>query len=135
MPCLVCTTKGWHNRGPAWPTTEVAGFTVHLACRYEADLILNFPTDAYLADGAYRWHTNGSVVPDDFLRLAIAFGVADPAYLASHTAALKRQSDEAIALYRSQPHPLDAEALAEARANFEPGTVLVNVITGERTQL
>ena len=133
--CLVCLSRGWPDRGCDWPVTDLAGALVHEVCARQAKQVLRFPHEAYLDAGAYRWHANGQVVPADVLALAIAFGVADPAYLASTDEERGAETAAFLADYRSRPHPMSEEQSAEARAAFGAGSEVVDVVGGERYRL
>lgn len=89
---------------------------------------------AYLdAAGVYRWKTNDAVPFDDLLTEA---GVdADTRALCATTR--DRETQEFLAAYRERMKDVepDEEQLAEMRAEFGPGTTVVNVITGQETQL
>ena len=85
------------------------------------------------ADGAIKWNSNGSYLMDDFCeKLEYAGYPFD-----REATARKRdaQDAESLAEYRRNHRGLSGEALAEARAAFGEGTTVVNILTGERTEL
>ncbi len=85
------------------------------------------------ADGAIKWNSNGSYLMDDFCeKLEYAGYPFD-----REATARKRdaQNEEFLAEYRRNDRGLSGEALAEARAAFGEGTVVVDVLTGKKTRL
>ncbi len=85
------------------------------------------------ADGAIRWNSNGRYLMDDFCeKLEYAGYPFD-----RETTARKRdaQDEESLAEYRRNDRGLSGEELAEARAAFGEGTVVVDVLTGKKTRL
>ncbi len=85
------------------------------------------------ADGAIRWNSNGRYLMDDFCeKLEYAGYPFD-----REATARKRdaQNEEFLAEYRRNDKGLSGEELAEARAAFGEGTVVVNVLTGKKTRL
>jgi hypothetical protein len=118
-----------------WPETEVLGRVVHRSCAHEAEFLIDFATKAHLDGNAYRWLSNHHCVPHDCLQLAVILGVADEAYLESSRVAERAETQAFLAAYRANQGPMSAEERAEARAAFGPGEVIVDVITGRRTQL
>ncbi len=85
------------------------------------------------ADGAIRWNSNGRYLMDDFCeKLEYAGYPFD-----REATARKRdaQNEEFLAEYRRNNKGLFGEALAEARAAFGEGTVVVDVLTGKKTRL
>jgi hypothetical protein len=118
-----------------WPETEVLGRVVHRSCAREAEFLIDFVTQAHLDGKAYRWQSNHHCVPHDCLQLAVILGVADEAYLETTRVAERAETQAFLAAYRANQGPMSAEERAEARAAFGPGEVIVDVITGRRTQL
>jgi hypothetical protein len=89
------------------------------------------------ANGVVRWNSNNSVPFDDMLEdWASRLGITSFNMEASRAA---REKDNAkfFAEYRKaqRGRKPSAEEMFEMRANFEPGTVVVDVITGRRTRL
>lgn len=81
-------------------------------------------------DGAIRWIASGNYLPDDFCEKLEYAG-----YAFSRTAtreAKDRQVDESLKAYRSQKHTYSFEEMAEMRAAFGEGQVIVDIITGEQ---
>ena len=81
-------------------------------------------------DGSIRWIASGNYLPDDFCEKLEYAG-----YAFSRTAtreAQDRQVDESLKAYRSQKHTYSFEEMAEMRAAFGEGQVIVNIITGEQ---
>lgn len=85
------------------------------------------------ADGAIKWKGNGRYLMDDFCEKLEYAGYP----FSREVTAEKRdaQNEESLAEYRRNDKGLSGEALAEARAAFGKGTMVVNVLTGKRTQL
>ena len=85
------------------------------------------------ADGAIRWESNGRYLMDDFCEKLEYAGYA----FDREATARKRdaQNEESLAQYRRNDRGLSGEALAEARAAFGEGAMVVNVLTGRKTRL
>lgn len=85
------------------------------------------------ADGAIKWNSNGRYLMDDFCEKLEYAGFP----FSRKATADKREAqvEEELAEYRRNHRELAAGELAEARAAFEEGTTVVNVLTGERTKL
>ena len=84
-------------------------------------------------DGAIRWNSNGHYLMDDFCEKLEYAG-----YPFSRKATAEKreaQVEEELAQYRRNHKGLCAEELAEAKAAFGEGTVVVDVLTGEKTIL
>jgi hypothetical protein len=88
-----------------------------------------------ITDGVVRWNSNGSVPPTDLLMDWVSAGCINKGVYLSSVEARDADITRFAREYRRRARPLSGEALAEARANFEPGTVLVDVISGVRTRL
>lgn len=84
-------------------------------------------------DGAIRWNSNGSYIPDDFCEKLEYEGF--PFSRAATAAKREAQVAKELEAYRSAHRGLDAETLAEARAAFGEGTTICDVITGEKITL
>jgi hypothetical protein len=86
-------------------------------------------------DGVVRWMSNGAVPPEDILESWASLGL--PFDIVQSKAARKRDLAFILADYRKaqKGRKPSAEEMFEMRANFEPGTVVVDVITGRRTRL
>jgi len=83
-------------------------------------------------DGAIRWKT-GSYLMDDFCEKLEYAGYA---FSRSATReARDRQVSEELKAYRSQKRGYSSEEIAEMRAAFGSGQVIVDIITGERITL
>lgn len=85
------------------------------------------------ADGAIRWKSSGRYLMDDFCEKLEYAG-----YPFDREATAKKrdaQNKESLMEYRRKYRGLSGEALAEARAAFGEGTVVVNVLTGRKTRL
>lgn len=84
-------------------------------------------------DGAIRWNRNGRYLMDDLCEKLEYAGYP----FSREATARKRdaQNEESIAEYRRNDKGISGEALAEARAAFGEGTVVVNVLTGRKTRL
>ncbi len=84
-------------------------------------------------DGAIKWNSNGRYLMDDFCEKLEYAGYA----FSREATAEKREAQNAESLveYRRSNKGLSGEALAEARAAFGEGKMVVNVLTGRRTRL
>lgn len=90
-----------------------------------------FTAEAYTTDGlVWRWTSNDAVVPLD---AAADYGI--PVDQAAQRVARDAEIQAFVAAYRANPPQPSAEQLAEMRAAFGPGAVVVDVISGQRTQL
>ena len=109
--------------------TRGGNLTRERAERLRAEMVdpAHVSTDA---KGVIRWRTNNAIVPpcvfqDD------AFAVCPPA----QEKAYNEHLDAFFKAYRkADPRP-DGEQIAEMRANFPPGSTVVNIFTGRRTRL
>jgi hypothetical protein len=144
-PCGVCAVhaayKGapfFATRGLDWPTTEVAGHTVHLCCASEVRSLVDHvaANEMDVTDGIARWTTNGHVIPGDCAALIVAFGLAE-IDVAATAAAREAETQAVLAAYREQRalHGYSEEEKFEMRGAFGPDADVVDVITGERVQL
>lgn len=80
--------------------------------------------------GAIRWIASGNYLPDDFCEKLEYAG-----YTFSREAtrqAREVQSSEAIEAYRRQARQITTEEIEEMRSAFGRGTVVVDIITGQR---
>jgi hypothetical protein len=143
-PCAVCAAQAtikasgfFAARGLDWPLTEVAGRTVHKACASEIESLIRYAADLAIGpDGVGRWTTNGQAIPDDCAALYAAFDMAPGLDVAATEAARLAELRVFLAAYRAnQPATASAEEIADMRAAFGPGEVVVDVITGRETQL
>jgi hypothetical protein len=152
-PCRVCATharlKGatsraawamWASRGLNWPVVTIDGWTVHKACTHDIEHLAGYVTDGTLAidpaTGVARWTTNGQAIPEDCAAMFAAFALAPGLDTAATAAAHDAETTAFLARYRaSQPAQASAEEIADMRAAFGPGQVVVDVITGRTTQL
>lgn len=83
--------------------------------------------------GAIKWKSNGNYLPDDFCEL-LEYG----GYTFSRKAtaeAREKQQDEFLKAYRARYKGLSEEEIAELRSVHGAGTVIVDVITGDKIQL
>ncbi len=145
-PCVVCAIQAqvknsafFATRGLDWPTREVAGHTVHLACAHDAETRVRDVADGSLvvgADGVGRWASNGHAIPGDCAALFAALDLAPALDLAATAAANDAETIAAIERYRAaQSAQPSAGQLAEMRAAFGSGATVVDVITGRVTRL
>lgn len=79
--------------------------------------------------GVWRWHSSGNTVPDEILEQAGRTQAERAATREASLASLAELREQ----MRGQQHT--PEQLAEMRAAFGPGATVVNVLTGEETQL
>jgi hypothetical protein len=101
----------------------------------EGRIVMGAPAEFTLRGGVVRWVSNGSILMADVVR---DFAIDQvPGFVKSvHEAAYAAHCDEFMRAYASsQPSRPSDEELYEMRANHPPGTVLVDVISGRRTQL
>lgn len=137
--CVVCLTQSPQllrlREQKHWAETEVLGKIVHKACASQATHLADFKERSHLDGKVYRWNSNDHCVPHDCLQLAVVLGVADEAHLYTTRKAERAETAEFLRQYRANQGPMSAEERAEARAAFGPGEVIVDVITGRRTQL
>lgn len=80
-------------------------------------------------NGAIRWKSNGHYIPDDFCE-KLEWG----GYNFSREATRKAREEEEAKFFekmRGTKRVRSEEEMAELRANFPKGTVIVDVITGE----
>lgn len=92
---------------------------------------LRLANDTVVRDGIIHWKSNDAVVPGDVFKDAY---VAVPD---GQEEARKREDQAFAAKYRKlrANHQPSGEELAEMRAEFGEGAVVVDVITGRRTRL
>lgn len=146
--CAVCNTSvkfrlnlpDWATDGTGtipFKTLEGAPNTVvvHLCCASQAEHSLDFPDKATVTDGIVRWNSNGNVPPADCLDLLAFLGFISEADVAASATVRDGETAAFLAEYRRNSRPLTGEALAEARAAFGPGEVIVDVISGVKTYL
>lgn len=92
-------------------------------------------SQAYVQDGVVRWKSNDRVPSDDILELWYHLG--KPFKYQKSLTVSKHEQEVALAEYawRENHREKTAEELAEMRVAFGPGATVVNVLTGEHTQL
>lgn len=113
-------------------TVRTDAYVVHLYDVAARAAYLHTHASRSPVDGAWRWDSNGSCVPDDYL----ASTDAPQAERDLTTEARRAELAQLVAHMRAtEPAQPDAEQLAEMRAAFGPGTTVVNVLTGRTTQL
>lgn len=81
-------------------------------------------------NGVIRWRTNNAIISPALYR-DDAFAVCPPA----QEAAYNKELDAFLTAYRKADPKPDAEQMAEMRAEFGPGSTVVNIFTGRRTRL
>lgn len=86
------------------------------------------------SDGAGKWKSNGSYLMDDIADI-MANVLGQPINIEATKIKRDRQVAEMIAQYRKNWQPPSDEALAEMRAEFGAGEVVVDVLSGRRIQL
>lgn len=82
------------------------------------------------SDGAIKWKSNGNYIPDDFCEKLEYAGYDFDRKATSNKRDI--QVAELIKNYKSQEAGLSDESKLELDANHEPGTVIVDVITGKK---
>ena len=80
--------------------------------------------------GAIRWIASGNYLPDDFCEKLEYAGYAFSREATRQ--AREVQSSEAIEAYRRQTRQITTEEIEEMRSAFGRGTVVVDIITGQR---
>jgi hypothetical protein len=146
--CTVCHVQAilkdsefFAARGLDWPMTVVltpggGAVRVHKACASEAESAVRHAGDLDIdVAGVGRWTTNNHVIPDESAAMLIALGLAQGLDPEATAAARETETRAFLAAYRANPPVVDAEQLAEMRAAFGEGVTVVNVITGQETQL
>lgn len=81
------------------------------------------------SDGAIYWIKSGNYIPDDYCEKLEYAGYKFDRQATKKAA--DAQLKNFLEAYRKNHHGFTAEEMAEARAAFGPGTVVVNVLTGE----
>jgi hypothetical protein len=102
----------------------------HVLQYWEAD-------EAYVdAQSVMRWRSNESVPPNDCLQAAMDMGLITLPQFTKSVEVSTEEMRQAIRAYvANQPAQPSDEELYEMRAAFGPGEVVVDVISGRRTQL
>jgi hypothetical protein len=86
--------------------------------------------------GVMRWRSNESVPPAECLRAALDMDLITlPQFTKSIDMGIEETRQVIQAYIARQPAQPSDEELAEMRAAFGPGEVVVDVISGRRTQL
>lgn len=85
-------------------------------------------------DGAAKWITSGSYLPEDVVEKLTFAGAT---WFSPKATAVKREAqiEKELDAYRSSQRELDEEMLAEARAAFGEGTTICDIITGKKITL
>lgn len=142
--CLNCGDKNFRQndqwatdgRPGAHPVKVLEdGAVVHACCAYTVEHSRTSFAEKGLLDltiNAYRWSTNNHLIPEEVL-----VHVGLDADAVAHQAECVRTENRAFVAKMRQAPPVvhSAEALAEMRNAFGEGAEVVNVITGQRTQL
>jgi hypothetical protein len=145
-PCAYCAAQAtankgtmWAARGLDWPMTEVDGRPVHKACEHDMAHAVESFGQARPEGDALVWDTNGHAPFDDMLATWVALGLATPEQRTATNTLRATQTAASIESYRRAQANISAEQraeqIAEMRAAFGPGEVVVDVLTGERIQL
>lgn len=102
-------------------------------CTEEA---IRYAASGTVANGVFRWDSNGNVPPEDILNLLQMDGGLEFDMEATK-AARKADVAASIAAYRKsqENHVHSEEELFEMRAAFGAGSTVVNAITGRKTRL
>lgn len=99
----------------------------------DADKARTAWNDATVTDGVPRWKSNGSVPPADCCEDWAEIGL--PVDLAAAEAVRSAELDAFLIAYRANPPKPTAEALCEMAAEFGPGSVVVDIISGRKFKL
>jgi hypothetical protein len=85
-------------------------------------------------DNVARWNSNNNVPFSDMLGDWLELGLITSEQMDASVAAREQDTTKLLAEYREQRsnRQLSAEERFELRANFEPGTTVVDVITGQK---
>jgi len=87
-----------------------------------------FEENAYVEDGVVRWTSNNSVPHDDMLEKMEYIGCK---FDRAKSNAVRIEEDaKFIEEYRKNQKPLSQQEIAEMRAEFGVGTVVVDVLSG-----
>ena len=101
--------------------------------------LMNELDEFEIVDGVCRWKVNGNCVPTDILEFYCEAGVITPEVLHDTESAALKDMEAFIEQYkeaRANRSPEEiAEERAEMRAAFGPGEWVLNVFTGEVTEL
>lgn len=94
----------------------------------------NFKKALVTSSGVVRWKSNGSVPPADCLGDWYDLGLLTDRELEASTVMREAETAKFLEEYRRQAanRKQSAEERFELRANYEPGTTVVDVITGQR---
>lgn len=95
-------------------------------------------TEVYFDGSVYRWASNGRIPPTTKDELEYGFDKLPGYDVATQTDVRDRETAAFFAQYREAQRkagPPSGEHLAEMRNAFGPGAVVVDVISGRRTQL
>lgn len=148
--CTVCHVQAvlkdsefFAARGLDWPMTVVlteggGAVQVHKACASQAESAVRHSQDLDIdVNGVGRWTTNNQVIPDESAAMLIALGLAQGLDLGATAAARETETRAFIAAYRSRlaTEGFSGEQLAEMRNAFGEGATVVDIITGQETQL
>lgn len=89
--------------------------------------------NATYEDGIARWKSSKAVIPSDCAEFALFLEL--PIDVQATNAAREKENEEFIAEYRKNYKGISPEELAEIRAVFGAGEVVVNVLTGDKITL
>ena len=105
----------------------------HVTCPVKAQAMWDRGDHTVDAAGVVRWTNSNNVPPLDILEDWAELDL--PFSLEATVEARAADTADFLARYRANPPKIDAEQLAEMRAAFGPGTVVVDFISGRKTQL
>jgi hypothetical protein len=134
--CIVCVPLAF-RRDVQWPTTEIAGHQVHLACQHELRHALE--SLSRLVDRTapvLRWASNNQSPFADLTGLWVRLGEITEAQANATEYSRQQESAKFLRAYReAQPAEPSAEEMFEMRAAFGAGATVVDVLSGRRTIL
>jgi hypothetical protein len=134
--CIVCVPLAF-RREVQWPTTQVEGHAVHLACQHRLTHALESLTD--LVDQAapvLRWASNNQSPFDDLTGLWVRLGTITAEQANATEYSRKQDSEAFMREYReTQPAEASAEEMFEMRAAFGEGVTVIDALSGRRTTL
>lgn len=138
MTCETCrqTIELDELRGKTSPAGRRAARNIendaHRFCGPSREYVLGEDYD--YRDGAFRWNSNGNVIPEDCMLSMAQFTTAE---IQASQRVRSAETAAFLAEYREAQKNVEpsAEELAEMRAAFGEGETVVNVLTGRVTKL
>lgn len=85
--------------------------------------------DMIIKNNVVRW-SNGNIVPYDIIELLLGTGIINQEQFNTTKEAMNDYMTNMIANHANRK--LTSEEVSEMKANFDEGTVMINVLTGEK---